>query len=61
MSSAEVACPQEELYKSDVTPQAKEVALKELREDDLIREQSLEQMRDWISKHPAIKKCRTGK
>ncbi|CAH0550192.1 unnamed protein product [Brassicogethes aeneus] len=34
-------------------------ALDELREDDNIREQSLEQMRDWITKHPNIKKCRT--
>lgn len=36
-------------------------ALDELREDDNIREQSLEQMREWINKHPNIKKCRTGK
>lgn len=35
-------------------------ALEELREDDNIREQSLEQMREWINKHPNIKKCRTG-
>jgi hypothetical protein len=35
-------------------------ALQELREDDNIREQSLDQMRDWINKHPNIKKCRTG-
>lgn len=35
-------------------------ALKELREDSNIRDQSLEQMRDWIEKHPNIKKCRTG-
>ncbi|XP_077283458.1 clavesin-1-like [Arctopsyche grandis] len=48
-----------ELFKYNVTPHAKEVALKELREDDLLREQCLDQMRDWISKHPAIKTCRT--
>lgn len=35
-------------------------ALEELREDDNIRKQSLNQMRDWINKHPNIKKCRTG-
>lgn len=38
----------------------KKRALDELREDDNIREQSLAQMRDWINKHPNIKKCRTG-
>ncbi|XP_019865108.1 retinaldehyde-binding protein 1 isoform X2 [Aethina tumida] len=37
----------------------KKRALDELREDDNIREQSLAQMRDWINKHPNIKKCRT--
>lgn len=35
-------------------------ALEELREDSNIREQSLDQMREWIEKHPNIKKCRTG-
>ncbi|XP_077283071.1 clavesin-1-like [Arctopsyche grandis] len=48
-----------ELFKYNVTPDAKEVALIELREGDLLREQCLDQMRDWISKHPAIKRCRT--
>lgn len=36
----------------------KKRALDELREDDNIREQSLEKMREWINKHPNIKKCR---
>nr|CAH7749386.1 unnamed protein product [Callosobruchus chinensis] len=37
----------------------KKKALDELREDENIRDQSLQQMRDWIAKHPNIKKCRT--
>ncbi|KAK9883995.1 hypothetical protein WA026_004930 [Henosepilachna vigintioctopunctata] len=37
----------------------KKKALDELREDDNIRKQSLDQMRDWILKHPNIKRCRT--
>ncbi|XP_022904650.2 clavesin-1-like [Onthophagus taurus] len=37
----------------------KKVALEELREDESIREQSLEQMRDWINKNTNIKRCRT--
>lgn len=39
----------------------RKTALEELREDDNIRQQSLEQVREWIKKHPAIKSCRTGK
>lgn len=39
----------------------KKTALEELRENEDIREQSVEQMREWINKHPNIKKCRTGK
>uniref|UniRef100_A0A4Y0BKI7 CRAL-TRIO domain-containing protein n=2 Tax=Anopheles funestus TaxID=62324 RepID=A0A4Y0BKI7_ANOFN len=30
-----------------------------LRENPTIRDQSLEQLRDWIAKHPCIKRCRT--
>lgn len=48
----EYVCP---LVESD-----QKKALEELREDANIREQSLDQMRDWIEKHPNIKKCRTG-
>lgn len=40
---------------------SRKVALEELREDDAIRQQSLEQMRDWIDKNINIKNCRTGK
>lgn len=39
----------------------KQKAQQELREDDSIRKQSLDQLREWIQKHPNIKKCRTGK
>uniref|UniRef100_A0AAG5D6U2 CRAL-TRIO domain-containing protein n=1 Tax=Anopheles atroparvus TaxID=41427 RepID=A0AAG5D6U2_ANOAO len=37
----------------------RKIAKEELREDDDIREQSLTQMREWIAKHPYIRKCRT--
>lgn len=33
----------------------------ELREEPALRDQALAQMRHFIDKHPAIKKCRTGK
>ncbi|XP_035791626.1 clavesin-2-like [Anopheles albimanus] len=33
--------------------------LEKLREDPLVREQNLKQMRDWIAKHPHIRRCRT--
>lgn len=51
--------PQE--YVCQLPEATKKTALEELREDDNIREQSLQQMRDWINKHPNIKRCRTGK
>ncbi|XP_055629533.1 retinaldehyde-binding protein 1-like [Toxorhynchites rutilus septentrionalis] len=35
------------------------IAAEQLREDDSIRSQSLAQMREFIAKHPHIKKCRT--
>ncbi|XP_058460244.1 clavesin-2-like [Malaya genurostris] len=37
----------------------KKIAEAELRENDNVRIQSLQQMREWIAKHPYIKKCRT--
>ncbi|XP_017773089.1 PREDICTED: clavesin-2 [Nicrophorus vespilloides] len=46
-------------YVCALPEEVRKVALKELREDDCSREQSLQQMRDWIKKHPNIKKCRT--
>lgn len=48
-----------EAYICTLPPEEKKKALEELREDDNIREQSLDQMREWISKHPNIKRCRT--
>lgn len=35
-------------------------AKEEIREDEMRKEQSLEQLRDWIEKHPFISNCRTG-
>lgn len=46
-------------YVCNLPEDVKKTALEELREDENIREQSLQQIREWISKHPNIKKCRT--
>lgn len=51
---------QTEEYVCQLSELDKKKALEELREDANIREQSLQQMRDWIGKHPNIKRCRTG-
>lgn len=50
-----------EEYTFNLSDEYKSIALRDLREDDLIRKQSLEQMTEWIKKHPYIKSCRTGK
>uniref|UniRef100_A0A336M0H0 CSON009693 protein n=1 Tax=Culicoides sonorensis TaxID=179676 RepID=A0A336M0H0_CULSO len=46
-------------YQCNLSPRYKQIASDELREDDTIRAQALAQMREWIAKHPHIKKCRT--
>jgi len=46
-------------YKFTLDPIYKELAKKTLREDDSVRQQSLNQMREWIKKDPFIKQCRT--
>lgn len=48
-------------YQCTLTSKFKEIAKDELREDESVRSQSLSQFREWIAKHPHIKKCRTGK
>lgn len=45
----------------DLPPELREKARLELREEPVLREEALSQMRHFIEKHPAIKKCRTGK
>lgn len=45
----------------ELPPELREKARVELREEPAIREHALSQMRHFIEKHPAIKKCRTGK
>jgi hypothetical protein len=37
-----------------------QVAIRELREDKSVREQSLQQFREWIYKNQDICSCRTG-
>ncbi|XP_014206720.1 clavesin-1-like [Copidosoma floridanum] len=49
----------EDEYKCSLSSQARAVAKLELREDERTREQSLERFREWIAKHPSIKRCRT--
>ncbi|XP_043487177.1 retinaldehyde-binding protein 1 [Polistes fuscatus] len=45
--------------KCTLSEETLKIAKDELREDEMIREQLLEQFRDWIKKHPLIKNCRT--
>ncbi|ALC44333.1 Cralbp [Drosophila busckii] len=46
-------------YSCSLSQDMKLVAKEELHEDDNIRRQALAQFREWIAKHPRIKKCRT--
>lgn len=46
-------------YVCSLSADFKKVAKDELREDDNMRTQALTQFREWIAKHPHIKKCRT--
>ncbi|KAI4504228.1 hypothetical protein M0802_000699 [Mischocyttarus mexicanus] len=49
---------QEFNYECVLSEETKKIAKDELREDETIREQLLEQFRNWIKKHPLIKNCR---
>lgn len=46
-------------YIFNVSEIYKVIAKNDLREDDNVRNSSLKQMREWIAKHPHIKRCRT--
>lgn len=46
-------------YVCTLTAPLRAIALDELREDENIRGQALAQFREWIAKHPHIKRCRT--
>jgi len=46
-------------YVCPLSTQFKKLAKDELREDENIRTQALAQFREWIAKHPHIKRCRT--
>lgn len=46
-------------YVCSLTQKFRKWAQEELHEDDNIRGQALAQFREWIAKHPHIKKCRT--
>lgn len=47
-------------YVCTLPPKFAKLAETELQETESKRSQSLEQLRDWISKHPEIQSCRTG-
>ncbi|XP_058837461.1 clavesin-2-like [Topomyia yanbarensis] len=46
-------------YSCSLADRDRQLAKVELGEDDTIREQGLQQMREWIARHPHIRKCRT--
>uniref|UniRef100_A0AAG5D4X2 CRAL-TRIO domain-containing protein n=1 Tax=Anopheles atroparvus TaxID=41427 RepID=A0AAG5D4X2_ANOAO len=48
----------EESYKFTLPDLYRNIALEELREDDVVREHALTQMREWIVSNPHIRKCR---
>lgn len=50
---------QPDVYKCSLSPKDQSIAKAELREDESTREHALEQFREWIAKHPSIKRCRT--
>ncbi|XP_055709891.1 clavesin-2-like [Phlebotomus papatasi] len=45
-------------YECQLSEELKKEAWKNLREDENLRDQALDQFREWIKKHPKIKKCR---
>ncbi|KAG7300963.1 hypothetical protein JYU34_015316 [Plutella xylostella] len=53
------AMEEKERETGDLPPELIETARLELREEPAIREHALKQMRHYIEKHPAIKRCRT--
>uniref|UniRef100_A0A182WJG3 CRAL-TRIO domain-containing protein n=1 Tax=Anopheles minimus TaxID=112268 RepID=A0A182WJG3_9DIPT len=53
-------CPDKfDEYRCSLPEQYRKLAAEQLREDDLIRKQAIDQMRQWIAKHPYIRRCRT--
>lgn len=46
-------------YVCSLSARFKQLAKDELREDESMRTQALAQFREWIAKHPHIKRCRT--
>ncbi|XP_001661667.2 clavesin-2 [Aedes aegypti] len=53
-------CPKEyQPYSCNLTDRERSHAKDQLGEDDAIREQALQNMREWIATHPHIRKCRT--
>ncbi|XP_055683794.1 clavesin-2-like [Lutzomyia longipalpis] len=45
-------------YECNLSEELKKKAWDNLREDETLRTQALEQFREWIEKHPKIKRCR---
>lgn len=47
-------------YRTILSEEAIKIAKEELREDDNIRKQALEMLRNWIVNNPRIESCRMG-
>jgi len=47
-------------YECTLSTETQKIAKVELREDKNIRDQDLEQMRNWIKMNPRIQNCRLG-
>ncbi|XP_063237884.1 uncharacterized protein LOC134539629 [Bacillus rossius redtenbacheri] len=46
-------------YRCGLDEETRRVASSELREDEAARAAAVQQLRDWVLRHPAIRKCRT--
>ncbi|XP_062549660.1 clavesin-2-like [Armigeres subalbatus] len=53
-------CPKEyPSYRCSLSEREQKQAKEQLGEDDFVRDQTLQKMREWIAFHPHIQKCRT--
>lgn len=59
LKSSNAATADFDPYVCSLNPHFKQLAKDELREDENMRTQALVQFREWIAKHPHIKRCRT--
>lgn len=50
----------DESYGKELAEEVNKLAKEDLREDDLLKKQSLDRMREWLAKSSEIKFCRDG-